>query len=211
VCWRLQLSWFKKIKFIKDISNGMAFLHRTFAYPHCFLHGRNVVISEDLNAKVSDYGVFLMDRVLASAETAAVASPRPAEPVSLADHAADLWDDDAVSPMGLTADGLAQRVAGQEKHYQALVPPEVWAGALGELDLAVDVYSYAILCTEIMSQRPAWGGVDAAAIRERVQQGERPQLGRSFPDSERTLVTRCWVQDPAERPTFAQISEGLTP
>lgn len=219
------MSWFKKLKLIKDIARGMAFLHQSFGYPHCFLHGRNVLVSENVTAKISDYGALRVDLLLKGGEPAADdcllecgnlgAGARRARRGSTLADSAGLWDEDeegeGTAPGGfrVTAAAVLERVAERGRPYQAMVPPEVWAQQRGAPGLPSDVYSYGILCLEILSQTTAWGQTDPTKIRARVLQGERPPLPDTTPDAEAQLVVRCCSHDPDARPTFAHINEGL--
>jgi hypothetical protein len=178
-----------------------------------------------MQAKISDYGVLRFVTALgASGDSGAVA--KPARRDSLVAEGFGFWDDDDSSSQSTAGDGAgfdvkalvalveAEGQSADGRRYHAMVAPEVWAsGDSGAepVGLAVDVYSYAILCFEITSQREAWDDLkgNLASIREQVLRGARPRVSRSCPESAEKTIARCWAQKPAERPSFAEIVEGL--
>ena len=78
------------------------------------------------------------------------------------------------------------------------------------MDKKIDVYSFAILMYEVVTQKTAWEGLNPREIQDCVLNNERPK----FPDETIKLfvgtnwvqmIEQGWAADPAERPTFENI------
>lgn len=69
-----------------------------------------------------------------------------------------------------------------------------------------DVFSYGVVLNEIMSgQFPYSKGLNAVAILTAVGKGERPKLAENCSPAEKLIITQCWEQDPAKRPTMNEV------
>ena len=77
--------------------------------------------------------------------------------------------------------------------------------------LQADVWSFAMTCSEILSQTAPYGigHVYAKHILEKVKEFDRPELPMNCEELTR-LIEECWVEDPLQRPTFCEICEKLT-
>lgn len=74
----------------------------------------------------------------------------------------------------------------------------------------VDVYSFGILVWQMARDRVPFKGFNKDEFLKNVSlEGERPKLDSSWPSSFSNLLTRCWHQDPLQRPSFASIVEEL--
>lgn len=77
---------------------------------------------------------------------------------------------------------------------------------------ACDVYSFAVVCWEMLTYDVPFASVTAVqaafnvAVRDR-----RPELPSSCSAAIAKLVTECWHADAKQRPSFAQISARLVP
>ena len=71
-----------------------------------------------------------------------------------------------------------------------------------------DVYSYAMTCYEILTGCIPFEDRPRTDFRF-VLGGQRPQLPECLRSDLKTLICRCWVTDPAQRPTFAEIVKAL--
>ncbi|PRP77494.1 SH2 domain-containing protein [Planoprotostelium fungivorum] len=80
---------------------------------------------------------------------------------------------------------------------------------LGHFNEKSDVYSFGILLWELACVDWAWAleDYDAKGIHDAVKNGERPKFPEdgSVGPRLRSLIERCWAQDPSGRPSFAQI------
>ena len=69
----------------------------------------------------------------------------------------------------------------------------------------VDVYSFAMVLYELLTFKLPWAGMDPIAVtRAVVIEKKRPKLPKC-PPALQSLITRCWDNNPDERPTFAEI------
>jgi serine/threonine protein kinase len=73
-----------------------------------------------------------------------------------------------------------------------------------------DVWSFAMTCSEILSQTAPFGSlpVKTKGILEKHKEFERPKLPMNCEELTR-LIEECWVHDPLRRPTFPKICEKL--
>ena len=73
-----------------------------------------------------------------------------------------------------------------------------------------DVWSFAMTCSEILSQTAPFGSnlVLTKDILKKIKEFERPKLPMNCEELTR-LIEDCWVEDPLQRPTFSKICEKL--
>ncbi|KAG0563827.1 hypothetical protein KC19_8G062200 [Ceratodon purpureus] len=73
-----------------------------------------------------------------------------------------------------------------------------------------DVYSFAMVCYEILTGRIPFDEVPNTKIYKGIMAGDRPSLKEySMPLVLRDLIERCWATDPDSRPSFAEICKTL--
>eukprot|EP00286_Rhodomonas_abbreviata_P012586 CAMPEP_0181320426 /NCGR_PEP_ID=MMETSP1101-20121128/18119_1 /TAXON_ID=46948 /ORGANISM="Rhodomonas abbreviata, Strain Caron Lab Isolate" /LENGTH=902 /DNA_ID=CAMNT_0023428133 /DNA_START=268 /DNA_END=2974 /DNA_ORIENTATION=+ len=75
----------------------------------------------------------------------------------------------------------------------------------------VDIYSFAVICWEMLTGQQAWVSLDykqmvAAVLRDR----RRPPFPADIKADWRALVDSCWGQDPNDRPSFTSIVVSLS-
>lgn len=70
---------------------------------------------------------------------------------------------------------------------------------------SADVYSFGLVCYEILSARLPFEGTPLATLSDRVKSGERPKLPSYCPDYLAECIQQCWVSVPGDRPTFGEI------
>jgi serine/threonine protein kinase len=74
----------------------------------------------------------------------------------------------------------------------------------------VDVYSYGMVLWELWERkRPYEELYSRFDIIDAVRAGRRPPIGTDCPAAYRSLIQRCWHDQPARRPTFAYIVRYL--
>jgi serine/threonine protein kinase len=70
-----------------------------------------------------------------------------------------------------------------------------------------DVFSFAILCWEMVERDLPYRGREREAILENLMQGHRLPFKNKNADPEMvSLITSCWHQDANQRPTFEEIT-----
>ena len=73
----------------------------------------------------------------------------------------------------------------------------------------VDVYAYAIMMYELMTEKLAFEEDDAPTLMNKVMRGVRPPLPDDMHPGYRELITRAWDQDPDMRPSFTMICQAF--
>lgn len=74
----------------------------------------------------------------------------------------------------------------------------------------VDVYSFGMVLWEIWEKkRPFEHLTSRFDIIDAIVTGKRPDIGEACPPAFRSLIQRCWQQDPSRRPTFQYIVRYL--
>ncbi len=100
--------------------------------------------------------------------------------------------------------GLSIPIGEQSKTIEGSWPwmaPERFSGTTSE---ASDVFSFGILLWEIAARGMPFHGLDHAAVKEVIMEGDRPPLPDA-PFEFLSIMTSCWAANPAARPTFAQL------
>ncbi|KAK8844916.1 hypothetical protein M9Y10_021089 [Tritrichomonas musculus] len=86
-------------------------------------------------------------------------------------------------------------------HWMA---PEILSG--NKYGKEVDVYSFAMLMYELMTNLIPWAGLEPATVIKQVcTDNLRPKLPPETPEQIRKLIHLCWSKSPDKRPTFANI------
>jgi serine/threonine protein kinase len=86
-------------------------------------------------------------------------------------------------------------------HWMA---PEMFVG--DNYTLKVDVYAFAIVLWEMLTEKIPFNGKDAFQVAIAVAtNGVRPELTPKTPDPMRRFLALCWHQSPEKRPAFPQI------
>ena len=89
------------------------------------------------------------------------------------------------------------------------IAPEIWNGSF--YSESVDVYAYGMLVYELLTlEAPFRETRTIAGLRKMVLSGERPEISAYVSPEWATLITSCWQEDPAKRPTMRKIVETLT-
>lgn len=84
------------------------------------------------------------------------------------------------------------------------MPPE--SIKYGRYDEKTDVWSYGIVCWEIMTRGAIpYPTVQAVAILQYLSDGNRMEKPDSCPTKLYTLMKGCWLDEPMDRPTFASL------
>lgn len=80
-----------------------------------------------------------------------------------------------------------------------------------ECTKASDVYAFAIVMYEILTDTRPFKNIDMFQLYRKVTNGERPSFEGTKPVEKAycDLIERCWSQEPKDRPTFNEIVEEL--
>ena len=71
-----------------------------------------------------------------------------------------------------------------------------------------DVFSYGIICWELLTRQCPYDGMSAIQCALAVlNKNHRPEIPKWCPPALQVLIRSCIKKDPDERPTFAQILE----
>jgi serine/threonine protein kinase len=73
-----------------------------------------------------------------------------------------------------------------------------------------DVYSFAIVCSEILTKQEPFPGVRLGGLLKHIRDGGRPELPDGCPRRLASLIERCWDFEPLSRPDFPEICRELT-
>jgi serine/threonine protein kinase len=87
--------------------------------------------------------------------------------------------------------------------------PEQLRGVTRTYSFKSDVFSYAVLLTEIVNNQLPWPDFTNQAAAIEVVKGFRTKVSSQCPSSLRTLIQKCWNQDPDERPSMAEVAQLL--
>jgi len=72
-----------------------------------------------------------------------------------------------------------------------------------------DVYSFAIVCSEILTKKNPFPDVQFKDLLKHIRDGGRPELPDGCPRRLASLIKRCWELEPRSRPDFREISREL--
>eukprot|EP01095_Lingulamoeba_sp_RSL-Kostka_P018132 TRINITY_DN97_c0_g1_i1.p1 TRINITY_DN97_c0_g1~~TRINITY_DN97_c0_g1_i1.p1 ORF type:complete len:523 (+),score=211.21 TRINITY_DN97_c0_g1_i1:57-1625(+) len=166
---KVKLSLFKRMKFAREIAQGMNWLHRSKPpIIHRDLKPSNVLVDKHGICKVCDFGL---------------SAVKP--------NTGKLKDRDSIPGTPLW------------------MGPEVMMGK--PLDEKADVYSYAILLWEIVTQQIPFPEMNSFPVFKRAIciQNVRPPINDISNENIKNLLTDCWDRNPAARPGFDQIIDML--
>ena len=110
--------------------------------------------------------------------------------------------------------GIA-RFEGKNKNLtEAIGTPQYMAPELissTSYDLKVDVYSYGLILYEMCELVKPFQDMSINEIFKKVvDRGERPPFSNKTPQILRSLIEKCWAQNPEERPSFIDIYKAFS-
>ena len=79
----------------------------------------------------------------------------------------------------------------------------------GDYNEKIDVYSFGVMLYEIVTGKLALRHLNLLKLPVYISSGKRPEIPDSVLPFTRTLIERCWSQDPSERPPFEEIYNYL--
>eukprot|EP01127_Copromyxa_protea_P017779 TRINITY_DN5466_c0_g1_i1.p1 TRINITY_DN5466_c0_g1~~TRINITY_DN5466_c0_g1_i1.p1 ORF type:complete len:686 (+),score=105.96 TRINITY_DN5466_c0_g1_i1:16-2073(+) len=72
-----------------------------------------------------------------------------------------------------------------------------------------DVYSFGIICWELLTREKPFGDVAAFSVPLLVTKGERPPIPKDCSKEYKSFISKCWHKRPQQRPDFQKILETL--
>jgi Protein tyrosine and serine/threonine kinase len=181
------ISWRRRLRMAKCGASALAYLH-SFDPP--FLHrdvkSQNFMVTANYEMKLSDFGE-------SRARSTATSS------MNVSSRMSDLnRNNSSAAPM--TGEiGTAQWMA-----------PEVMRGGEGSYDTSIDIYSYGIVLWELASlSHPHVGISDRQLVYLVLMRGMRPAMPEWIHPNLVTLITKCWDENPNNRPTALEIQAAL--
>ncbi|PIC43519.1 hypothetical protein B9Z55_004226 [Caenorhabditis nigoni] len=169
------MDYFFMFCIIKDIAEGLNYLHKSFLRLHGNLRSATCLVNDSWQVKLAEFGM----------------------------------------------ENLVENETPPKKRL-LWVAPEVLRGSLtvSQMDPSADVYSFAIVASEILTKKEAWDFLDRKEDSEEivymVKKGGvfpiRPELVTDIPDVNPDLirlVKDCWAEDPEDRPNSENICKTL--
>ncbi|EGD77312.1 TKL protein kinase [Salpingoeca rosetta] len=198
--------WELKLRLLRDIASGMAFIH-SLDQMHRDLKSGNVLVSSSLRAKITDFGSIRQcftrgggGRAHGSSHTRLSSSQADDDP-----QYSQRTGLQTMASMTLTA-GVGTPL------YMA---PEALMG--DKYSFGADVFSFGVLMWEVATQRPPdlieqekggdFRGPLLPAITELLTEGKRLKFHDTdgIPEWFETLTLDCMAHDPAQRPSFNEL------
>ena len=102
--------------------------------------------------------------------------------------------------------GQTMTLAGPIK-WQA---PEQFRGTPRQYSFKSDVFSFAVLLTELVGNQLPWPGINTVQAAVAVMRGERAAVPARTTPLLRAVIDQCWAQDSDARPTMDQVVELLS-
>jgi serine/threonine protein kinase len=214
VPWRLrvQIGW--------QVALGMEHLHKRLML-HRDLKSANVLLDEELNAKVCDFGLSRVVKparrhvVVRSSFTGVTQLLPRVDGIDInVGHTSSALSMARIAVSFLNARGTMTKAAGT----LLWMAPEVFRGDQ-TYTRAVDVYSFGVVLWELATRATPWvsemssdPSVFFEEMNRALQTGRRPAIPnavRSHHSAFVAVMTRCWASDPADRPTFAEAARDL--
>jgi hypothetical protein len=78
-------------------------------------------------------------------------------------------------------------------------------GAAKEYSYASDVFSFAVLCNEVLTEQEPYADLELIDAAIKVRDGLRPTIPAEAPSWLADLLKLCWNESPKKRPTFEAI------
>lgn len=175
-----------RLKLVREVAEGLAYLHHTARIVHGDLKGENVLISSEESAKISDFELCTFVEYDGNVTATNVRSR-----YTLCFAAPELLMDEA------TSSGSGNSVIRSKTTY-------------------TDVYAYGMLVYQVYAGRRPWTFDNNMMIYTSVIRGHHPprtvegDARASFPDHIWRLCERCWSLDPLDRPKAGDILETIS-
>ncbi|KAJ3283327.1 hypothetical protein HK104_010444, partial [Borealophlyctis nickersoniae] len=191
------LTWDERRRIARDIACGMLCLHEANVF-HCDLKSLNVLLAEDLTAKLKVTSVVFVKRQKIITEQGVRFN-------EMKRTLTCVYGDEFT----------ALCIVGGSRPWSA---PEL-STFTPKYTNECDVFSYGITLTELFTMAGPYGinfkpanlemAVQLETTMDLVKSGKRPSLPSDIPDDLSKLVEECWAHNPKQRPPFSSIVARL--
>ncbi|EGD79954.1 TKL/DICTY4 protein kinase [Salpingoeca rosetta] len=206
--------WDLKLRLLRDVASGMAFIH-SLDQVHRDLKSGNVLVSARLRAKITDFGSIrqcLAGGSSASSSSTTATTATTAMTTEAAAHAGDLTYSQAAGTATMNPSMTMTAGVGTPLY----MAPEVLLG--DKYNAKADVFSFGVLMWEVATQRvpdliqqekgSGFRGPMLATLSNLLQEGKRLR----FDDTAiatwfQSLTFKCMAQEARDRPTFQDLQE----
>ncbi|KAK3813318.1 MAG: kinase-like domain-containing protein [Benniella sp.] len=213
------LTWSDKLRLATQIASGIARLHQEGVY-HRDLHGGNILIDDQGNALLTDFGasINMEERVVRNIKEYALEEVRETEGGSkfISRKITGLEDQ--------KADSKSNTVKSDEDQndpligVMAYIAPERFRNPK-YFDAKCDIYSLGVLLWELTTGHSAFSKVPQDVhLAIAIMNGKRELPVEGTPTEYRELYEKCWQSDPSQRPamdeilaTLAKVRASMTP
>ncbi|KAI8473688.1 MAG: kinase-like domain-containing protein [Monoraphidium minutum] len=189
----------------REVASGMAYLH-SLGIIHGDLTASNVLLSGRGAGEADAQG--FAAQIMCKCPASNVYVCACAGEADARGFAAQVTDFGLSVPL---ADGQQSLRTANHGAASAMAPEVLRRGVVSR---GADVYSFGVLLWQMCEGRSPWQGHTTAEVLHNVCVLQRaPALGPGsrVPECLRLLVSACTAQDPAQRPTFKDILDILTP
>ncbi|KAF0931143.1 hypothetical protein E2562_002500 [Oryza meyeriana var. granulata] len=115
-----------------------------------------------------------------------------------------------IGDLGLSKVKQHTLVSGGVRGTLPWMAPELLSGKSNMVSEKIDVYSFGIVMWELLTGEEPYSDMRAAAIIGGIVNNSlRPQIPSWCDPEWKSLMESCWASDPADRPSFTEISQRL--
>jgi len=211
---RSKPKWTVRMQCLRDIAEGMQFLHEKMSAIHRDLKTDNCLLALDkerdaLRCKVADFG---LSRLLKSKAERGVESE-----ADVVEPAKKTYDVDTRAESKSFISSMTMTVGVGTAKYLApeIVKDLSTKRVFSTYDRKVDVYAFGIILWQTLALKIPWTEYNFMhEMHDAVVSGQRPKLTRELlrdaPAGYVDLMKKCWSDDPETRPEFGAILSRLT-
>ncbi|XP_022755398.1 uncharacterized protein LOC111303416 [Durio zibethinus] len=115
-----------------------------------------------------------------------------------------------IGDLGLSKVRQQTLVSGGVRGTLPWMAPELLSGKSNMVSEKIDVYSFGIVMWELLTGEEPYADMHCASIIGGIVNNTlRPKIPSWCDPEWKTLMEKCWASDPAERPSFSEVSQRL--